>query len=86
MGHARAGKTAMTRAIGSRDDQIVEIPAEMAFVDGEELTITRDGDVVTIRPARRPSMAETVAKLRAMPVPDEIEVYVPTEFPDRENL
>jgi antitoxin VapB len=50
----------------------------------KDLTITRSGDVIMIYPARV-SMKDTVAKLRAMPKPSSIEVYEPTEFPDRER-
>jgi virulence-associated protein VagC len=47
----------------------VRIPAELAYADtSQQLTIARMGDVITIYPARR-SIAEMVAKLRAMPKP-----------------
>jgi len=62
-----------TRAFKSGNSQAVRIPAEMAYADTtQELTITRTGDVITICPAR-PSMAEVVALLRAMPKPNEVE-------------
>lgn len=76
---------ATTRAFKSGNSQAVRIPAEMAFEDmSKDLTITRNGDVVTIYP-KRASMAETVAKLRAMPKPTSIEIYEPTQMPDREQ-
>ena len=76
---------ATTRAFKSGNSQAVRIPAELAYEDmNKDLTITRSGDVIMIYPARV-SMKDTVAKLRAMPKPSSIEVYEPTEFPDRER-
>lgn len=75
---------ATTRAFKSGNSQAVRIPAEIAYEDmSQELTITRNGDVITIYP-KRGSLKEAVAKLRAMPKPASVEVYEPTEFPDRD--
>lgn len=74
-----------TRAVRAGNSQMVEIPAEIAFEDGQELTVTRHGDIVTIHP-KRSSMAGAIAKLRAMPKPDQIEVYEPIEMPVRKGL
>ena len=76
---------ATTRVFKSGNSQAVRIPAELAYEDmSKDLTITRSGDVIMIYPARA-SMKDTVAKLRAMPKPSTIEVYEPTEFPDRDR-
>lgn len=76
---------ATTRVFKSGNSQAVRIPAEIAYEDmSRELTITRHGDVITIYPVRA-SIAEAVAKLRAMPKPASIEVYEPTELPERER-
>lgn len=74
-----------TRAFKSGNSQAVRIPADLAYADiSGELRITRTGDVITIFPARR-SLKETVALLRAMPVPSEIEPHEPIEVPDRDR-
>jgi antitoxin VapB len=69
-----------TRAFKSGNSQAVRIPAEIAYADiSQELTITRHGDVITIYPAR-PSMAETIALLSAMPKPPPMEPIERTEM------
>ena len=74
----------LTRAFKSGNSQAIRIPAELAYEDmSVELSITRQGDVIVIAPAR-PSMKDVVAELRAMPKPSSIEVYEPIELPDRE--
>jgi len=73
----------LTRAFKCGDDQAV-IQAEVAYEDMTvELSITRHGDIIVIAPVR-PSVKEMVAQLRAMPKPSSVEVYEPTELPDRE--
>lgn len=75
-----------TRVFKSGDGQAAAIPDDIAFEDGDALTVTRHGDVVSVSPVlARVGMAETVAKLRAMPEPSSIEIYEPAEFPDRER-
>jgi len=74
----------LTRAFKSGNSQAIRIPAELAYEDmSVELSITRQGDVIVIAPAR-PSMKDVVAELRAMPKPSSVEVYQPIELPDRE--
>lgn len=75
----------VTRAFKSGNSQAVRIPAELAYDDVNiDLTITRQGDVITIQPARK-SMKEVVDALRTMPKPPSVEVYEPIELPDRER-
>jgi antitoxin VapB len=72
-----------TRAFKSGNSQAVRIPAELAYSDVSiELTITRQGDVITIVPARG-GLNDMVAELRALPKPPEIEAREPIEVPDR---
>lgn len=74
----------LTRAFKSGNSQAVRIPAELAYEDmNVDLKISRMGDVIVISPAR-PSMKETVAKLRAMPRPPEIGEREAIEMPDRD--
>ena len=72
-----------TRAFKSGHSQAVRIPAELAYAEvGADLTITRSGDIITIIPAKG-SLANTVATLRAMPKPTDIEQREPFESPRR---
>ena len=74
-----------TRIFKSGNSQAVRIPAEIAYEDmNVELTIARHGDVITMYPVRK-SMKEMVDKLRAMPKPPDVEVYVPIELPECEQ-
>ena len=58
---------ARTRAFKSGNSQAVRIPADMAYADTEtELEISRNGDVITIFPARG-SIKDAVERLRQMP-------------------
>lgn len=73
-----------TRVFKSGNSQAVRIPAEIAYDRTDmELTITRNGDVITIFPAR-PSMEETIAALRALPKETMLEECERIELPERE--
>jgi antitoxin VapB len=73
-----------TRVFRSGNSQAVRIPAEMAFEDNTEVTITRSGDVITIYPKRTGSMAEMIAALRALPSVSVVEDDERIEMPDRD--
>lgn len=72
--------TSRTFRVG--DSEAVRLPREVAFGPDTEVTIVRHGDVVTIYPAK-PSPAELVAALRAMPKPDYVEKREPVEVSER---
>jgi antitoxin VapB len=73
-----------TRAFKSGNSQAIRIPAEIAYEDmSKELTITRHGDVITIYPASS-GMQDALARLRALPKPDQIETYEPIQMPERD--
>lgn len=60
-------KTTTTRVFKSGNSQAVRIPADMAFDSNDmEVTVTRSGDEITIRP-KRASVTEMIAALRALP-------------------
>jgi antitoxin VapB len=74
----------ITRAFKSGNSQAVRIPAELAYADpGQELVISRVGDVITIFP-KRGSLKDAVAMLREMPRPPEVEQREAIELPDRD--
>lgn len=77
--------TVTSKTFRSGNSQAVRLPREVAYADGVELTITRSGDVVTMRP-KRPSIAEMFAKLDALPVPADIEIRDTEEIPERTGL
>ncbi len=73
-----------TRMFKSGNSLAVRIPADMAYADrGQELTITRLGDVITIVPSR-PGLKEAIALLRAMPKPATVELLDRIDMADRE--
>jgi antitoxin VapB len=72
-----------TRVFKSGNSQAVRIPAELAYADMSlDLEITRQGDVITIFPARS-SLKDAVAELRRMPKPPQVEQRQPIELPRR---
>jgi antitoxin VapB len=75
---------ATTRAFRSGNSQAVRIPAEIAFEEGQELTITRHGDVVMIVPRgeglRR--VLESFLAVPPLPPSDPIERI---ELPERDR-
>ncbi len=74
---------ATTRVFKSGNSQAVRIPADLAYADlGQDLTITRLGDVITIQP-RRQGLKDAIEALRRLPRPAEIEVREPIDLPDR---
>ena len=73
----------LTRAFKSGNSQAVRIPAEIAYDDmGIDLQITRQGDVITIMPARY-SLKDAVALLRQLPKPADLEQREPIDLPER---
>jgi antitoxin VapB len=75
----------LTRAFKSGNSQAVRIPAELAYADlGQDLRITRMGDVITIFPARN-SLKDAVALLRELPKPPAVETREAIEMPERER-
>ncbi|MCH8683938.1 antitoxin [Pedomonas mirosovicensis] len=74
-----------SRTFRAGNSEAVRLPREVAFGPDTEVTIVRHGDVVTIYPAK-PSPADLVAALRAMPKPDAVEEREPVEAPERPGL
>jgi antitoxin VapB len=75
----------ITRAFKSGNSQAVRIPAELAYADlGQDLRISRLGDVITIFPARG-NLKDAVAILRDLPKPPEVERREPIDPPERDE-
>jgi len=77
--------TVTSRTFRSGNSEAVRLPKDVAFGDEIEVTIVRTGDVLTIYP-KRPSIAEMIAKLEALPGPGEIEVRDRDIIPERPGL
>jgi antitoxin VapB len=74
-----------TRAFKSGNSQAVRIPAEIAYQDmSQELTITRNGDVITIHP-KRSGLKRALEDLLAMPVPSTVEPLERIQMPERDR-
>jgi len=57
-----------TRIFRSGNSLAVRLPKELSFVEGAEVEIRREGDVVTIAPARL-AMASLIERLRELGPP-----------------
>jgi antitoxin VapB len=77
--------TVTSRTFRSGNSEAVRLPKDVAFGGEIDVTIVRSGDVLTIYP-KRPSIAAMIAKLEALPGPDEIEVRDSDVVPDRPGL
>jgi antitoxin VapB len=75
---------ATTRAFRSGNSQAVRIPAEMAFENGQELTITRHGDVLTILP-KSEGLRQVLEELLAAPPLPPSGPLERIELPERER-
>jgi antitoxin VapB len=76
---------ATTRAFRSGNSQAVRLPAEMAFEDGQELTVTRSGNMVTIVP-KSESLRHVLEEFLASPPLTPSEPIERTQVPDRNGL
>ena len=77
--------THKTKTFKSGNSQAVRLPKALAFPEGTELEIVRNGDVVTMRPAKLPCH-EMLRRLRELPATDYVEVQDTEELPDRPGV
>ncbi len=60
--------TVRTKTFRSGNSQAVRLPAEMAYAeDGMELEVTRLGEIIILKPAGRPSLADVCRELMELP-------------------
>ena len=76
---------ARSRTFRSGNSEALRLPKDVAFGTDVELVIVRSGDVLTVYPAAL-TIPEMAARLRALPVPPEIETRDVDELPEREGL
>jgi antitoxin VapB len=79
--------TVASRTFRDGDGEAVILPDDVAYGAEIDVTITRSGDVITIRPANRAriSMSEMLKRLDELPAPDEIEVRDADVVPDHDD-
>jgi antitoxin VapB len=76
---------ATSRTFRSGNSEAVRLPKDLAFGPDVELTIVRSGDVLTMFP-KRPSIADMIGRLEALPRPRDIEVRDEEPLPERPGL
>ena len=76
---------ARSRTFKSGNSEAVRLPKDVAFGEGVEHIIVRSGDVMTIYPAQM-TVTEMLSRLRALPVPPEIEIRETEPLPERDAL
>jgi antitoxin VapB len=76
-----------SKVFRSGNSEAVRIPKSLAFGADIDVTVSRIGESLWIRPkGKRPSLAEMAAKLHAMGPVTEVEARVPFDFPERRGL
>lgn len=80
--------SATTKTFRSGNSEAVRLPRDLAFGIGVELTLEREGDVVTLRPkkAKTQDLKALVAALRRMPKPSAIQERDELGRPGRKGL
>lgn len=77
--------TIRTKTFKSGNSEAVRLPKEIAFGEGVELVAVRDGDVLTLYPAKQ-DIAALVADLEAMPKPPSVQERDEIEIPERPGM
>ncbi len=76
---------ARSRTFRSGNSEAIRLPKDVAFGEDVELLIVRSGVVMTIYPVTK-SIPEMIERLRALPVPPEIERRDEAELIERAGL
>lgn len=75
-----------TQVFRLRDGVAIELPEALGFAPGTEVVVSREGDVVTIKPKLRMTPREFVEALERLPKPKKAIGREPIEFPERLGL
>lgn len=78
--------TVSSKVFRSGNSEAVRLPREVAYGSDIDVTVTRSGDVVTIRPKPKMTPAELVEALRKLPKPSSIQKRPPFLAPKRKGL
>lgn len=77
---------APSRTFRSGNSDAVRLPREVSIGPDVEVTIVRSGDMLTIYPKKKMSIAEMLKRLDELPSPGKIEKHDPILFPKRPGL
>ncbi len=80
-----------SKVFRSGNSEAVRLPREVAFGANIDVVIERNGDVLTIRPARDPAeekrrLLDMLDALASLPKPDNVQQRDAVEFPVRPGL
>lgn len=76
-----------SKVFRSGNSEAVRLPKEVAYGEEIEVTITRTGDVITIRPKKKQSVAEMIERMRRIGAPEDgVQTRDPFEDPERTGL
>lgn len=75
---------ATTRVFKSGNGLAVHIPDDMAYEEGQELTVTRHGEMVTLLP-KRDNLRQVLEEFLASPPLEPGEPLPRIQLPDRER-
>ena len=80
-----------SKTFKSGNSVALRLPRELAIEPDVKMTIERDGEVLTVRPAHDPAeekrkLTEFIAALRALPKPPYVEARDIEDLPERPGL
>jgi antitoxin VapB len=75
-----------TKTFRSGNSEAVRLPKEIAFGEGVELVAVRAGDVLTLYPAPKKTIAEMLQALDDLPSPPKAQGRDEIEIPQRDGL
>jgi antitoxin VapB len=78
-------QTHRTKTFQSGNSQAVRLPKALAFPEGTELEMIKEGSVIRLRPVRL-SFEDMVTELRKLPKPTSVEIRDTEEIPERPRL
>jgi antitoxin VapB len=78
-------QTHRTKTFKSGNSQAVRLPKALAFPEGTELEMIKEGSVIRLRPVRL-SFEDMVTELRKLPKPTSVEIRDTEEIPERSGL
>ena len=76
----------VTKTFRAGNSEAVRLPKELAFGEGVEVEVTRQGDTVVIRRKSQFSGRDLVRALDALPKPSRVLPREKIEFPERPGL
>ncbi len=76
-----------SKVFRSGNSEAVRLPKEVAYGEEIDVVVSRMGDVITIRPKRKQSIAEMIRKMQEIGAPEDgVQAREPFEDPERPGL